>query len=158
MKKNKIEVLLWSIALPGFGQMLNGHVVKGGVLILLEIIINVCANFNAVIMLSFLGEIDKAIELTNFQWLMFYPCLYMFSIWDAYKEASDDTKPYLFLPFVFAAYFITVGLVYSSTVKIFGVLLGPVWLPMLMVIPGLITGFVIRSILVRFQPTLTENS
>jgi len=39
-----------------------------------------------------------------------------------------------------------VGCIYSSNFKLFGVLLGPVWLPMLCVIPGLALGLIIRKI------------
>jgi len=130
------EKLLWSIALPGFGQILNGKLTKGILLIFLEILINVQANFNEVIILSFQGEIVSAIEQTNYQWLMFYPCLYFFAIWDAFKDAGGGKERYSFLPFVFGAYFVTVGLIYSSNLRIFGWLLGPVWLPMLFLIPG----------------------
>jgi hypothetical protein len=80
------EKLLWSIALPGFGQILNGKLIKGILIIFLEILINVQANFNEVIILSFHGEIVSAIEQTNYRWLMFYPCLYFFAMWDAFKR------------------------------------------------------------------------
>jgi hypothetical protein len=145
----KEEALFWSIALPGFGQFLNGKLIKGIVFIIMEILINVQANFNTVIMLSFNGEITKAIEQTNFQWLMFYPCLYFFAMWDAFKDAGGGKDQFSFLPFVFAAYFVTVGLMFSTKVKLFGVLFGPVWLPMLSVIPGLLIGFLLRTILVK---------
>ncbi|WP_019390880.1 hypothetical protein [Priestia filamentosa] len=130
------EKLLWSIALPGFGQILNGKLIKGIFIHFLEILINVQANFNEVIILSFHGDIVSAIEQTNYPWLMFYPCLYFFAMWDAFKDAGGGKEPYSFLPFVFGAYFVTVGLIYSSDLKLFGVLFGPVWLPMLFLIPG----------------------
>ncbi|UOE58297.1 hypothetical protein HPB58_13130 [Priestia filamentosa] len=130
------EKLLWSIALPGFGQILNGKLIKGILILFLEILINVQANFNEVIILSFHGDIVSAIEQTNYQWLMFYPCLYFFAIWDAFKDAGGGKERYSFLPFVFGAYFVTIGLIYSSNLKLFGVLFGPVWLPMIFLIPG----------------------
>lgn len=68
-----LEVIFWSIALPGFGQLLNGKIVKGIVFIALEFIINVQSGFNGIILLSFLGETEKALSQTDFQWLMFYP-------------------------------------------------------------------------------------
>lgn len=141
---NPIEKLLWSIALPGFGQFLNGRLVKGIVLLILEFIINVQANFNEIIILSFQGDIVKAIEQTNYQWLMFYPCLYFFAMWDAYKDAGGGKERHSFLPFVFSAYFVTVGCIYSSDFHLFGILFGPVWLPMLCVIPGLIVGLTLK--------------
>jgi hypothetical protein len=147
VNKSPFEKLMWSIALPGFGQYLNGKYFKGTVLLLLEFLINVQANFNEVIFLSFHGEIGDAIELADYQWLMFYPCLYFFSMWDAVKDAGGEKEHYSFLPFVFTAFFVTVGLIFSSKLTIFGVLLGPVWLPMLFVFPGIIIGFIIRKII-----------
>ncbi|MEK5444436.1 hypothetical protein [Fredinandcohnia sp. FSL W7-1320] len=147
MNKNAFERLMWSIALPGFGQYLNGKYFKGTVLLILEFLINVQANFNQVILLSFHGEIGDAIKHAEYQWLMFYPCLYFFSMWDAVKDAGGGKDPYSFLPYVFAAFFVTVGLIFSSNLMIFGVLLGPVWLPILFVFPGIITGFITRKII-----------
>ncbi len=140
-----LEKLLWSIALPGFGQFLNGKIIKGLVFVFLEFLINVKANFNTVIMLSFQGKIQEATVLTDYQWIMFYPCLYFFAMWDAWKDAGGGKKRFSFLPFVFSAYFVTVGCMYSPDAKFFGVLLGPVWLPIISVIPGVIIGLVIQK-------------
>ncbi|MCT8137201.1 hypothetical protein H1D32_05255 [Anaerobacillus sp. CMMVII] len=148
-KKLNYETLLWSIALPGFGQFINKKIVKGIVLVFFEVLINVMSNFNLAIVESFNGNIHNAIEITNYQWLMFYPCFYMYSLWDAFRDSNENLKPYLYLPFAFGAYFVTVGLIYSTKITIFGVLLGPVFLPMLFLIPGLISGFVIRRIILR---------
>lgn len=146
-RNNKYEKLFWSIALPGFGQILNGRIFKGILFIALEFLINVQSNFNEVILLSFHGEIDKAIQQTNYQWLMFYPCLYMFAAWDAYKDAGGEKKPFTFMPFVFSAYFVTVGLIYSPDLRMMGILLGPIWLPILSVIPGVVIGVLIKKLI-----------
>lgn len=144
-----MEKLLWSIALPGFGQVLNGKYFKGILLIFLEFLVNVQGNFNKIILLSFHGEIEKAIQQADYQWLMFYPCLYFFAMWDAFKDAGGGKKPYSFLPFVFSAYFVTVGTIYSSKLTLFSVLLGPIWLPILSVIPGLVVGFLLQHIMIK---------
>ncbi|HZG56444.1 hypothetical protein [Paenibacillus sp.] len=151
MRKNAspLEALLWSIALPGFGQFLNGKYVKAVVLIGLEFLINLGARLNLAIMSSFQGDIHAAIAHTNYQWLMFYPCVYMFSIWDAYKDAGGGTSGYATLPFVGCAFAGTVGLMYSPTLRIFGALLGPVWLPMLFAGAGLLIGVGLGSVLRR---------
>jgi len=144
---DKLEAILWSIALPGFAQLLNRKFVKGIVFIFLEFLVNVNSHFNIVILHSFQGHIREAIEATNYQWLMFYPCLYMFAMWDAYKEAEGETPLYSYLPFVFGAYFVTIGLMYSSSLKLGQILLGPVWLPILSLIPGLLVGNFIKYML-----------
>lgn len=143
---NRKEALLWSIALPGFGQLLNREYLKGIIFIALEFIINVQSHFNEIILQSFNGNIEKAIEGTEYQWLMFYPCVYFFAMWDAYKDAGGGKEPYAYLPFVFSAYFVTVGLMYSEKVKIFGLLFGTVWFPMLYVIPGVVIGILLKRI------------
>lgn len=148
---SKTEAILWSIALPGFAQILNKKLIKGFVFIFLEFLINVNSHFNTAIMASFLGEIDRAIQVTNFQWLMFYPCMYMFAMWDAFKDAKGEVPPYSFLPFVCSAYTVTVGLMYSPIVKLKGVLIGPIWLPILSVIPGLTIGYLLMSLLKRWK-------
>jgi hypothetical protein len=137
------EKLLWSIALPGFGQLLNGKYLKGILFISLEFIINVQSHFNEIILHSFNGEIEEAIEHTKYQWLMFYPCVYFFAMWDA----GGGKEPYSYLPFVFSAYFVTVGLMYSAKVNLFGIALGTVWFPMLCLIPGVFTGTMLKKLL-----------
>lgn len=148
---NGIDKLLWSIALPGFGQILNGKYIKGILFIVLEFLINVQANFNEVIISSFQGDIEGAVMLTNYQWLMFYPCLYFFAAWDAYRDAGGGRSPYAFLPFVIAAYSTTIGLIYSSSYTINGILIGPIWLPILGAFIGLGIGLLIRSGLIKLK-------
>lgn len=148
-KEKAIEKLLWSVALPGFGQLLNRKFLKGLLLIVLEFLINVNANLNHVIVDSYHGNIQEAIAETNFSWLMFYPCVYTFSMWDAYRDAGGNTKPYSFLPFVMAAYISTIGLIYSPKFTVMGVLLGPVFLPILSIFAGMLVGYLIQRFLNR---------
>lgn len=148
-KSKKLEVVLWSIALPGFGQLLNRKYLKGFLLVGLEFLINVLGNFNSIIVLSFLGHTQEAIEQTNYLWLMFYPCLYFFSIWDAYRDAGGGEKPFAYLPLVFSAYFVTVGLIFSPVFTFFGITPGPMWLPILFLPVGLGIGAIIRGSLLK---------
>ncbi|SFE24940.1 hypothetical protein SAMN05216238_11144 [Lentibacillus persicus] len=156
--RGKLELLLWSIALPGFGQLLNERYIKGILFITLEFIVNVMGNFNTIILLSFNGQIQEAVNQTNYGWLMFYPCLYFFAMWDAYKDGRGESKPYAYVPFVFSAYFVTVGLIFSPTFTLFGQLIGPMWLPMAGGLPaGLIIGNIIRLLLLKKFNNNEEN-
>lgn len=141
------EVLFWSIAFPGFGQLLNQKYFKGFILIALEFIINVKGKINLVIFHSFLGEIQIAIDQADFLWLMFYPCIYLFAIWDAYRDAGGGQQPHSYFPFVFSAYFGTIGVIYSTRLKLFGYLIGPVFLPIICMIIGVVIGQMIRRVL-----------
>lgn len=151
-KGSGLEKALWSIAIPGFGQFLNRQYFKGAVLVLLEFLINSKANINTAIVLSFLGKTEQAVEASNYQWLMFYPCVYLYSIWDAYRDGSyGEEKPLMFIPFALSAYIETVGVVYSGVFRINGVLLGPIFLPMACIFVGLGLGFLIRSIAIKIM-------
>nr|WP_263326989.1 hypothetical protein [Neobacillus sp. Marseille-Q6967] len=144
MKKTyKLEAILWSVAFPGFGQLLNGHLIKGILFIILEFTINVNSLFNQAIMFSFLGKIKEAAAVVDHQWLMFYPCVHMFAMYDAYKFAEGENPRLSFFQFAFGAYFVTIGLMYLPN-SIFGISFGPIWLPMISLIPGLGVGFFIR--------------
>ncbi|UJF34285.1 hypothetical protein [Paenibacillus hexagrammi] len=147
----RLEKLLWSIALPGFGQLLNGKYVKGIVFIGLEFVVNMKSHLNEVILLSFQGDIPSAILHTDYQWIMFYPCLYMFAMWDAVKDAGGGSTPYSTLPYVCAAFLATVGLMYSDRCVILGFLMGPVWLAMLLCFIGITIG-------VTLQVTINRKS
>jgi hypothetical protein len=160
MKKTyKLEAILWSVAFPGFGQLLNGHLIKGIMFIILEFTINVNSMFNQAIMFSFLGKIKEATAVVDYQWLMFYPCVYMFAMYDAYKFAEGENPRLSFVPFAFGAYFVTIGLMYSPNI-IFGISFGPIWLPILSLIPGLAIGFFIRHIIIKIasKPNNSEGS
>lgn len=150
---DKLEKLMWSIALPGFGQILNGKLFKGILFVALEYLINIYSNLNSAIIYSFRGNIDEAVSQTNYKWLMFYPCIYVFAIWDAYREADGENTPYSFIPFVFAAYTGTIGVIFSSQLRIFRILLGPIWLPIIFLIFGSILGLLIKKVLFRLLPT-----
>ncbi len=152
MKKiGKFQAIMWSIALPGFSQLLTGHYFKGTLFVLTEIIINVYSHFNTSIMYSYLGEFSKAEEVINYEWLLFYACLYFFAMWDAYQHEMPADEQLSFLPFISAAAFVTIGLIYSSKITLFGQSLGPVFLPMLFVVPGVAIGFIVRYLLLKFS-------
>ncbi|QQK77950.1 hypothetical protein HUG15_21790 [Salicibibacter cibarius] len=144
--EKKVEAIIWSIALPGFAQLLNRSYVKGILLILIEIVVNVQGNLNTLIVLSFQGYTEEAVQQADYLWIMFYPCLYFFAIWDAYKEAGGDGKPYMAIPFASAAFITTIGVAYSSQ-AIVGVVIGPIFLPILSSFVGLGIGFGARKII-----------
>jgi hypothetical protein len=139
-----MEKLLWSVAFPGLAQLLNKKYVKGIVFIFLEFLINVNSHFNQIIMLSFHGKIQEAIQIADYDWLMFYPCVYLFAMWDAVRDAQGEISAYFYLPFVLSAYSTTIGVIYSNSFTLFHVLWGPVWLPILFCFLGLGLGLLLK--------------
>lgn len=100
---------------------------------------------------SFHGNIAQAIAETEYQWLMFYPCIYMFAIWDAYRDSGGGQTPYAVVPVVFGAYFGTIGVIYSKHFA------GAMYLGLGGMFIGLAIGQLIKLILIRRRVTdLTE--
>ncbi|PFG03217.1 hypothetical protein ATG70_4446 [Bacillus sp. es.036] len=153
MKRNvyPLEVLLWSIAFPGFGQILNKMYLKGAFFIVLEFVINVNANLNMNILYSFQGKSTQAIEVTNYEWAMFYPCVYLFAIYESYlcalEKSDQEVRKYLSLPFVSGAYFSTVGVIFSNVGDI---PFPPTFVAIFGIVLGVGVGSLVRTLLIRY--------
>ncbi|MEZ0116879.1 UNVERIFIED_ORG: hypothetical protein ABRZ91_000836 [Heyndrickxia coagulans] len=93
-----LEAIVWNIALPGFAQLLAGRYVKGIMFLFMEFLINVNSRFNEAIMLSFLGRTREAGNIVDYGWLMFYPCLYFFAMWDALFLTFQNSRKLTELP------------------------------------------------------------
>ncbi|WP_273852392.1 hypothetical protein [Guptibacillus spartinae] len=147
MKRNvyPLEVLLWSIAFPGFGQIINKMYIRGAFFIVLEFVINVNANLNMNILYSFQWKSAQAIEATNYEWAMFYPCVYLFAIYESYfsalEKSGQEIKKFLALPFVGGAYFSTVGVIFSN---VSNMVLPPTFVGILGIVFGVGIGGLLR--------------
>ncbi|MCA0173354.1 hypothetical protein [Bacillus sp. RAR_GA_16] len=154
MKRNvyPLEVLLWSIAFPGFGQIINKMYIRGAFFIVLEFVINVNANLNMNILYSFQWKSAQAIEATNYEWAMFYPCVYLFAIYESYlsalEKSGQEVRAFLALPFVGGAYFSTIGVIFST---IRSMVLPPTFVAILGIVLGVGIGGLLRVWLIHYN-------
>ncbi|MFZ3578784.1 hypothetical protein [Virgibacillus sp. DJP39] len=79
--------LLWSLALPGFGQFYNGQILLGTILLFTELLANILSGLNLSIFETFHGNFKNSHDVMNYQWGMFYPSIWGFSMWQAYNYA-----------------------------------------------------------------------
>lgn len=149
-KEKRVEAIFWSIAFPGFGQFLNQKFLKGVFFVLLEFTINVQARLNLAIIPSFYGDGVAANDTVNYQWIMFYPCVYLFSMYDAYRDAGGEQVKYAFIPFAISAYIGTIGVIYSRSVQLFDHIIGVIWSPILFHLAGYGIGLIIRAMILHF--------
>lgn len=89
LSRSPTIAMLWSICIPGFGQLYNRDFIAGLLLVVLEFAINVNAHLNLAILYSFRGQVILASQVTDYQWLLFYPCVYAYSMWQAYNKALE---------------------------------------------------------------------
>ncbi|RXT15326.1 hypothetical protein [Ammoniphilus sp. CFH 90114] len=140
--------LLWSLTFPGFGQIYNRQVIKGFTLIGLEFLINLQGGINRAILYSFHGQFAPASQSVDWNWLLFYPCIYIFAAGEAFHQATlQDHKEYpkkALVPFILAAMGGTIGAIYGYQ---FG--FGPIFNGLIgMAIGALIGQFLSKRILV----------
>lgn len=83
---------LFSMLMPGFGQIYNHQFLKGVFLLAVEHYDNVFGKINTAIHLDFNGFHQKALEAANFQYVLFYPGFYAYTIWDAWYHAKPNAN------------------------------------------------------------------
>ncbi|AEG58527.1 hypothetical protein Desru_0229 [Desulforamulus ruminis DSM 2154] len=91
-KANPWVAAVWSIMLTGFGHIYNNKIFKALILLGWTIAIMYFANLNGAIIQTFLGEFERAKQTIDYQWLLFFPSIYIFGIWDAYNDSTEMSK------------------------------------------------------------------
>ena len=82
----------WSALLPGFGHIYNMKGFKSIIILGWALAIIHFSHVNDGIILTFTGKFLKAREIVNYQWLMFFPSIYIYSIWDSYNDTVEMNK------------------------------------------------------------------
>ncbi|MCJ7843477.1 hypothetical protein MUB24_21890 [Lederbergia sp. NSJ-179] len=90
--RNPYIIAWWSAAFPGFGHLLLSKYLRGFVLFIWEVIVNLQANINQGIIYTFQGEFDKVAQVLDTRWLLLYTPVYFFGIWDTYRTTVDMNK------------------------------------------------------------------
>lgn len=93
--RNPYIMAWWSAAFPGFGHLLLSKYLRGFVLFIWEVLINIKSHVNLAMIYSFQGDIDKAKDILDTQWLLIYIPVYIFAIWDSYRTTVDMNKVFV---------------------------------------------------------------
>lgn len=86
---NPTSIMWWSVALPGFGHIILCKYLRGFLLIVWEFTVNVNANLNTAIYLTFTGQYMEATQILDKHWALLYAPVYLFSIWDSRRVAIE---------------------------------------------------------------------
>jgi hypothetical protein len=93
-KKNPLMAVIWTCFAPGLGHMYLKRMIMG-FFVLLLFIINV---YFSKVLLAFpllvQGNFAAATRVIDKGWFLFFPSIYAFSIYDAYKNAIESIKLY----------------------------------------------------------------
>lgn len=89
---NPFIVAWWSAAFPGFGHLLLNKYLRGVLLIVWEVFVNLKSNLNSALVHSFCGNFQLVKETIEPRWVFMYIPLYIFGIWDSYRTTVDLNK------------------------------------------------------------------
>lgn len=82
----------WSVIFPGFGHILLNNYLKGYILIVWEIFINLHAKINLAIFYSFTGQFELAKNVLDKRWVLLYISVYVYAIWSSHRLSVEINK------------------------------------------------------------------
>ncbi|BCB04174.1 hypothetical protein KH172YL63_23070 [Bacillus sp. KH172YL63] len=91
-KRNPFLAALWSFFMPGLGQLYIHRIITAFVVVVWSVIFFYYSHMLEGISLLFLGEIKHATEVLDPEWLLMFPSLYGFAIFDAYMNTVENNK------------------------------------------------------------------
>ncbi|MDC3412931.1 hypothetical protein [Terrihalobacillus insolitus] len=80
--------IFWSVLFPGLGHLYAHQLLQGLTLILFTVVITAITQLGDLVLLTLTTQFEK-IQYVNYQWLMFLPSFYFFSIYDAYSHINS---------------------------------------------------------------------
>jgi len=132
---------LFSILMPGFGQLYNRQFFKGVIFILFEHWGNMAGNINKAIQLDFNGLHQQALDVFVYDGVLFYPGFYAYVVWDAWYYAKEGAnKTTTAIPFAIAGFLGEFGAIFAMKLPVPTLTIG-----LLMIIPMIIGMIIFRK-------------
>lgn len=101
---------LFSILMPGFGQIYNGQIKKGIFLLVVEHFDNMLGKINRSIQLDFNGFHQEALATVIYDAMLFYLGFYVYTVWCIFSTSLlTSLTPFLALSYSLLISFISVN-------------------------------------------------
>lgn len=137
----RIIAVFFSLLMPGVGQIYNNQIMKGIIFLLIEHYENIFGKINKAIQLDFNGYHQQALDVVNFDGILFYPGFYAFVAWDAWYHAKEGAnKAISAIPFLIGGFLGLFGAIYASKLPFPAITVG-----LLMIIPIIIGTILLKK-------------
>ncbi|MFC5448287.1 hypothetical protein ACFPOG_08450 [Paenibacillus aestuarii] len=83
---------IWSLGVPSLGQLYLHRIILASFILVSTIFIVSYSNLILAIHLLILGKVKESSGVLNMQWLLYFPSLYFFIIYDAYTNTVENNK------------------------------------------------------------------
>jgi len=91
-KRNPVLSAMWSLFVPGLGQLYLHRIVTAFFVIIWTVIFFYFSHLLEAVTLLFLGEVKQATSVLDAQWLLFLPSTYGFAVFDSYINTVEYNK------------------------------------------------------------------
>ncbi len=91
-KREPILSFIWSFLMPGLGQLYIHRIVTAFFVIIWSVVFFYYSYALEAISLLFLGEVQQATSVLKPEWLLFFPSLYGFSVYDSYINTVENNR------------------------------------------------------------------
>lgn len=93
-RRNPVMAAVWSAVAPGLGHLYCDRRVKAFILTGWYLAVTLNANLVLSVFHLIQGDFETARQLVDFQWLLFWPSIYIFGIVDAYQDTVEQNGLY----------------------------------------------------------------
>ncbi|MFZ5824296.1 MAG: hypothetical protein ACOY94_08215 [Bacillota bacterium] len=94
LKRNPWVPVFWSAVLGGAGHFHNMQLIKGAMLMGWYLVIVIKSSLSQAVVYTLLGQYDLAQQVVDYQWILFWPSIHLFNIWNAYVDCVEQNKLY----------------------------------------------------------------
>ncbi|WP_248924686.1 hypothetical protein [Paenibacillus hamazuiensis] len=91
-KKKPWIAAFWSMTVPSLGQLYIHRIVSAVFTLVITLLIVINSNFIEGLHYFFMGDFRKSGEIVGAQWLLYFPSIYFFGIYDAYINTVNYNK------------------------------------------------------------------
>lgn len=91
-RRNPVVCAAWAALMSGLGHLQCNRIFKAVILIGWYLTIVMKSGLSQAAVHTFLGQFAKAKEGIDYQWLLFWPSIYIFGIVDAYSDAVEQVN------------------------------------------------------------------
>jgi hypothetical protein len=91
-KRNPWLAAVWSALMPGLGSLYVHKIIQGLFFVAWTIIVMYFSHILEAIHFTMVGDFYHARSVVNMQWLLYFPAIYVFQIYDCYVSAVESNK------------------------------------------------------------------
>ncbi|NBD23215.1 hypothetical protein GT019_04975 [Paenibacillus sp. T1] len=91
-KRKPWLALVWSMGIPSMGQLYLHRLLLATFILVTTIVLVWQANLVLALHLVIIGDIRASATVVNMQWLLYFPSLYFFTVYDAYANTVEANK------------------------------------------------------------------